>query len=326
MTPIIFNKADKGYEELKALLGYFDAQFNFEALIPDIEQQTPLLINYIGKEAYLTALYHYDADKAPEGFTPIADKDDLQNAIVKQMQTYIITMAALNYMQSGDLEHTNSGRKQNRTDNQVTPWEWQLDRDNAAHLKRAYRALDMLIAYLDELNHESWTDSDAYKKSRSLFIYKTQILDDIYPINNSGQLYYRMVPLMADHEIESIYPLIGSTKYTELKGIIEGNTEADISLENKVLLNHIRKAITYLTMADAYDMLPVEMFPDKVEYNMKPKDFTAVWEEKVQRLRDKAQLHLRNVEQQYAIINMTTATVARDPLSGLNEENNHVSL
>lgn len=89
-----------------------------------------------------------------------------------------------------------------------TAWDWQIASDNAALLRRGYKALDGIIDLLDSSDYPEWTGSDQYKESRSLFLFNTRNFDKAYPINNSGQLYYRMVPFMADVETETLRPIL----------------------------------------------------------------------------------------------------------------------
>ncbi len=325
MTNIIFNKNNTGQEEIKTLLPFYDASFEYEDLQPDIEQHTPYLINFIGEEAYNIAFYHYDDAGIPDDYPEFSEEQEpILDEMVKNIQMYIISMASLSYMESGDLEHTTAGRKQNKTDNQATAWEWQIERDNAAQIKRAYRALDRVFVLLDKLDDDSWTTSSAYAKAKDVFISSTQILDDIYPIKDSGAVYHTLLPFMPDHELESIYPLLGKTKYTALKTALKG-TDA-IDLADQLLINHIRKAVAYLTIADGYELFPIEMFPDKVTYSDKLAERLKQRAEKTQNLRDRANTHLRNLQQQYASMTETTPTIQRDPTAGLQEDTKHVSL
>ena len=73
-------------------------------------------------------------------------------------------------------------------------------------------------------------------------------------------------------------------------------------------------------------MHPIEMFPDQVSYKEFTKDGAGIIEEKVQKLRAKAQLHTRNLEQHLAEMNQTKDTVQRDPFSGLKEGTGFVSM
>lgn len=325
MTNIIFNKTNNGSTELKSLLPYFDAQFKYDSLLSDIEQHTPYLINFIGKEAYNIAYYHYN-DTNPPGDYPTfnTDQEAILTEMVKNIQMYIITMASLTYMQSGDLEHTTAGRKQNKTDNQATPWEWQINRDDAAHMKRAYRALDRVFVLLDELNHESWTSSSAFAKAKNVFISSTEQLDDIYPIGDSGYLYHKLLPFMERHELEKIYPIIGETKYNELKTALKG-TE-DIAQADQLLISYIRNAVAFLTIADGYELFNAEMFPDKITYSDKLQERLLARAEKTQNLRKTADIHLRNVQRQHAIMTANTTTIDRDPTYGLQDDTKHVTL
>ncbi|WP_109852815.1 DUF6712 family protein [Aquimarina sp. AU58] len=323
---IIFNSEADGGIEVKEILGFIDADFTFKNLITDIELQTPYLIDYIGKETYELALYIYDDGLKPSTYTiPVlsAVQEEQMKRIIKLIQTYILIMANHQYEQSNDLLHTNSGRKVNRTEHQVTPWEWQINKDNAAQMKKAYQALDQLISILDESEITTWLESDAYKKSKSLFIYNTRIFDDIYPINMSGQLYYRLVPFMEDIEIEKVYPILQKEKWESIKnGIASQETLTDL---NEIrLLKLIRNAVAYFTLEKAYNVFPIEMFPDKINYQENTTMRSRARAEVMLKLRKDAEQYLLDLEKHYG--KMTSTRVERDPMQGLSTENNHVSL
>lgn len=323
---IIFNSEADGGIELKEILGFVDADLTFENLITDIELQTPYLIEYIGKEVYEFALYHYDENLAPLGydFPELTEAQEKQvERIIKLIQTHIVLMANLQHEQSSDLLHTNAGRKVNRTEDQATPWEWQINRDNAAQMKKAYQALDHLMQVLDESQLEVWTTSEAYKKAHSLFIYRTSIFDNVYSIKNSGQLYYRLVPIMDTMEIRHIFPILGEIKYQSLKAAIK--SEQSITDLNDIrLIRLIRDAIAHLTLAVAYEQFPVEMFPDKINYQENTTMKSKARAEVMIKLEKRGEQFLLDVQNHYA--KMTAISVERDPTYGLDPENKHVSL
>ena len=57
---ILFNKDDQGQKEIKQILGFIDADFNFDNLSTDIALETPYLIEFIGEQTYNLAVYLYD--------------------------------------------------------------------------------------------------------------------------------------------------------------------------------------------------------------------------------------------------------------------------
>ncbi|WP_378186890.1 DUF6712 family protein [Aquimarina sp. W85] len=323
---IIFNKDSIGDDEVKRVLGFTDADFKFDHLITDIKLETPYLIDYIGSEVYELALYTYNPDLKPGDYsapTLSETQTKLLDRVIALIQAYLLLISYHSYSQSSDLIHTNAGRKNNRTGDQTTPWEWQIDRDNAIQLKKAYKALDHLIKTLDDSEIEVWKNSEAYKKSKKLFIHNTAIFDDVFSINKSGQLYYRMVPFMNTIELEYIFPILQETKFNAIKAAILAGTPSNDKNEQR-LLELIRNAVAYLTLAKAYKTFPVEMFPDKINYQENTTMKAKARVEVMQSHKAEGEAYLIKLEDHYA--KMTATRIERDPMSGLKEENKHVSL
>ncbi len=323
---ILFNKDDQGQKEIKQILGFIDADFNFDNLSTDIALETPYLIEFIGEQTYNLAVYLYDPTLKPLDYelpvlTGIQEK--AMEECIGLIQTYILIMANNQYEQSNDLIHTNSGRKMNRTDDQITPWEWQINRDNAVQLKKAYKALDQLIHKLDKARIPTWIASETYTQSKSIFIYNTSLFNKAYPINYSSQLYYKMIPFMDTIELDRIYPILGKEKYSELKAAILNEAEI-IDPDTIVLLKKIRDIIAYFTIAKAYTVFPIEMFPDKINYQESTSVHLKSRAELTQNLIKEAEDNLLKLE--YYIGKLSETTIERDPMQGLDPENKYVSL
>jgi hypothetical protein len=255
---ILFDKDNTGQTEVKTLLGFMDADIKFENLETDIELNTPYLVQFIGQAVYDKIATFYESAQDEEGFAVL-------KPILKCAQLYIILKAYLEYASNGDIIHGNSGRKIHFASDEKTPWDWQIRADNGALERRAYKALDLLIDLLTTANYTEWTASEPYKAAKSLFIPTTNSFQKIYPINHSGQLFYRLVPFMADIEQENILAILGEVKYLELKS----GTPATIpEIDFNLLTSYCQKITAYLVIDRAWRILPEEMLGETVNYKL----------------------------------------------------------
>lgn len=313
---ILFNKNQNGQDEVKALLGFLDADITFENLVTDIELNTPELIEFIGQEVYseLETFYYGDL---PDN--PTADEQKMIR-ILKHAQLFVLLLAYLEYCQNADLMHGNSGRKIHFAADEKTAWDWQLRQDNAALLRRAYKALDGLIDLLDASQFEEWTNSDQYKTARKLFLFNTRQFDKVYPINKSGQLYYRMVPFMADIETETLRPILGTEKFDLLKTKLKGSPTP----EEQQLILICQKIQAYAVLERACVLLPEEMMEKNINYKQPEREREAQKEAQRRRLEDTATRY--KLDLQSLVAKMNEVDYDLNPTHGLDPEKNHVNL
>jgi hypothetical protein len=166
---------------------------------------------------------------------------------------------------SNDLSHTNNGRKMRVDEHVKLPFEWMLDRDNAAIEKRYYRACDDLLRYLDDLPtgniKTAWQDSDSFKESHRLFLRTVKDFDRFFLIKNRF-LMLKLMPGIDDCEQYEIRSRIGIDKFDQLKAKTKANQVTDlIDIE---LLKLIKKACVMYSMAWAMPRLSVNLFPDGI--------------------------------------------------------------
>ena len=307
---ILFNKDNKGQEEIKKLLGFLDADVKFEYLETDIELNTPYLVQFIGQAMYDKLITYYEAATADENL----------DAILKNSQLYVLLMAYLEYASNGDIVHGNSGRKIHFAENEKTPWDWQIEMDNGALKRRAYRALDRLIEALDKSELADWTGSDQYKQARSLFLYDTTQFSRVYPINNSGQLYYRLVPFMADIETEKIAPVLGLVQFDELKNKIKGAPTS----EEKQLILYCQKITAYRVLERASTLLPDEMFEEKINYKQSYQDRESIRKSREDKFASMAADY--EVELERILARQNAEEYELNPTHGIQADKKHVNL
>ncbi|MUP44904.1 hypothetical protein E0K83_03980 [Gramella sp. BOM4] len=312
---LLFNKEEKGQEEIKQLLGFISRDLKYANLVPDIELKTPLLIDFIGKPVYdkIEAFYQSNQDA-----TNAAD----MKVILKNAQLYILLQAYLQYAPNADIIHSPTGRTIQVADNSKTPGDWMLKKDELSTEKRSYAALDALILKLDEIGLAEWIASKEYKTAQGLFITRTNQFQKIYPIENSGQLYYRMVPFMSDIEAETLIPLLGIDKIEELKEDLNVSTFTP----NGQLILYCRKIVGFHAMARALTLLPDEMLPFKFNVKMRTEDLEALRDKRAAKFKGMAEDFEKALEDLLDRQNNPDSTEEMDQLYGIKEGNKHVNL
>lgn len=310
---LLFNKGDQGNTEIKSILGFVDAGFSYKNIEPDVKLQTPYLIELIGQELYdKIEAFYADNNSVPEGERP-----DHQT-VLDYMQLYIMCMAYLDFAPNNDLSHTTSGRSFRNEDNEKIPWQWQLEEDNKAIAKRGYRALDHLFTKLDKLQWTEWTSSDAYKKANQLFVKTTLEFDNIFPIDKSGQLYYRLVPFMQDIEKDYIIPILTEATATTLK------EASDPSDAQKELIRLSRNIAVYKSLAKGFKSFPVEMMPKGLTYHENTAMKSKARAEVMLGLKNEADRYLQMLEHEYQTQNQSFETL--NTTNGLSDGKKYVSL
>lgn len=311
---LLFNHANKGKTEIKEILGFLDGGFTYKNLEPDIILTTPYLIDLTGQQVY-DKLYSFYKEQTT-GLD--AAQTEIHSNAVKYSQIYVLSMAYLDYAPDNDLNHTNAGRTFSAEDNQKIPWEWQVQASNASIKRRAYKALDLLMALLDSSEWTEWTTSDQYKTANATLIKNTLEFDKVFPIDKSGQLFYRLVPFMADFEEESICAILTKTTYDTLKG------KSDPTDQEKRILLLAKKAIAYLSLGKALKAFPVEMMPAGLSYHENTTQKGKARAEVMQLMNAEGDKYLLKLEYEHQQQNATYEAI--DPMQGLDECSKHVSL
>lgn len=322
---LLFNKNENGQEEITEMLGFLSADFKFDRMQTDIELNTPELIYFISETVYLKISEFYKEESPDAALTK-----QLSN-VLKKAQLFIAIMAYHDYSGNNDLMHTTAGRKMNNAPDEKTPWDWQITADNAALKKKAYKALDQLIIALDKSKLTEWLESEPYKKSKALFVHKTSIFNSRYSINNSEQLYFRLVPFMKDIEIVEICSRVDNDLYLRLKNSIKPlNNFAPLNVKEQSLKIAIETAIVYLTLKKAYKMFPVEMFANKINYKDSAKAQAIARAAVIQSFEEEARIQLKNIEILVKeIANSKIILIKTTPLNltpGLETGSKHVDL
>lgn len=179
-------------EELRELTGSFYANADFTKISPLIESVTLELERVIGRE-----LMEQLIDENRE------HRNERAVVALKQAVAY---MSVMRYNRLNDLSHETSGRKAKiDRENEARPFEWQLARDDRAHLEEYYRALDrMLYTLKDDPDYEK---SDIAKRTEQLIITDGEQLEELVGLDSSPWLFLQMVPYLdeSQRKVEKAY-------------------------------------------------------------------------------------------------------------------------
>lgn len=125
--------------------------------------------------------------------------DSLQGDVKLAAQQAIAFMATMRFYRLNDISHENAGRKVKMDkENEARPFEWQLARDDRAHLEEYYRALDRLISLLQD--NTDFQASRLYKRSQGLIIQNAETLSFLTGVDPSPWLYIRMIPYLDESQ------------------------------------------------------------------------------------------------------------------------------
>lgn len=108
-------------------------------------------------------------------------------------------MACMRYYRLNDISHQDGGRKVKiDKENEARPFEWQLARDDRAHLEEYYRALDRLLYELRDV--EVFQQSKVWRQQQSLIIKDADTLSQLTGLDPSPWLYLRLVPFLMESQ------------------------------------------------------------------------------------------------------------------------------
>lgn len=249
--------------ELRNLTGSFYANNDFTKVKTDIELETEDIVRLIGQPVYDRAINAYQPSTDGEApGKPKADASDIDKELIQRIQLPIALNAAYRYYQSNLVSHDDTGRKAKLDkDHESMAWEWMLDRDDAAHLRKAQRSTDRLIDWLDAKDIDEWKDSAQKKATRALFVPNTEIFNQQFPIDNSSRFYYIVSPFIRDVQLTHIRKALADDYEPLLSAFQEGSA---LTKRQEILLHLVQSAMPLLTMAMAVKRYTVQIMPEGV--------------------------------------------------------------
>jgi len=266
---MLFNKDGNGNEELKAVIGWVYKSNDFANIEMDIELAQEELIKIIGQNVFdIADNYYNDIDGSGSGSVSGSEPTvELKIKLLQHIRLPNAILAYLAYADNADLSHEDAGRKVKiNKDSESLPWEWMVDRDNASLLRKADKATDRLISFLEKNqdNILAWKNSTSQKLARASFIKSAEAFDKIFPIAQSRTFFLKILPFMNIIERQRIKAVLTSVDYAALKAADIAGTLTAAQLE---LTEKIQLAIAPLTMSLAVRRLSLQVIPEGVIQN-----------------------------------------------------------
>ena len=149
------------------------------------------------------------AGYSPYGIIGRVEGDTLHlsnSRAVYACQQAVAYMATMRFYRLNDISHENAGRKVKiDKENEARPFEWQLARDDRAHLEEYYRALDRLIRALEP--DPRFMNTAIWKRKDALIVKDADSLAYLTGLDPSPWLYLRLMPYLADSQrfVEKAY-------------------------------------------------------------------------------------------------------------------------
>lgn len=313
---MLFNKSNNGAEELQQRTGSYFANNDFARIETDVILAEEDMAKLVGADVMLRAADHYNSSSY-EKSSPSAEEAK-NDKLVRLLQIPIAYNATFAYYQSNLVSHKDTGRKVSvDNENEKMAWEWMLDRDDEAQIRKANKTTDMLISWLELQSIPEWMNSENRVASRQLFVNTEAIFQDGYPIDLSPRFFYTVLPFNKEVQTMAIRKALGS-KYQELLdyhiGLVssEGSSSAgggippapETALLDQ-LLPLVQKTIPLLTMAMAVKRLSLQVLPEGVVQQYKSETqarsssspaLKDIIEWHVKKLKDDANDHLNDIK------------------------------
>jgi hypothetical protein len=180
----------------------------------------------------------------------------------------VALMGYREYALNNDATHTKTGRMA-RMDKDSDEWTDKLiDRDDFALQRKAQKAIDRLIAFVDDNKLESWIGSDIYAETKELLLWNATVFHRFHPIEYSRRLYLLLVPMIRSAQRDYVEPVFGEERWAALMEWMKGDRDASGSggndSEMKLLYDKAGYAIAYLALSSGYKELPIQLFPENM--------------------------------------------------------------
>lgn len=253
---MLFNRENSGGDELRMLLGFIDADTNFDKWVTWVRLSVKQITGLTGKALYARAEAHYSS-----GLYSI-EGESVDDELVRKMQLANALFAYVKLLPSLDAGHGNDGRKRQLGDNDkgLTALEAYKDEMNILHL--AYEALEDLLEYAEEARLEEWLLSDQRRASEQLFVPNLARFNRYYMLN-STRMYYHLVPMIREVQETQIKPIITAARYAAIQAAMQAENPSED--ERKLLAfaeDYVCRPLALGAISLALHRLPIEVFPD----------------------------------------------------------------
>jgi hypothetical protein len=252
---MIFNKAANtvtAIDEFRAHVAILDKKTDFELLGPDIENAEYEVRRIVGSAVYDRAETEYKNGT-----------DELNNELVKRVQSAIANIAFRDYTVNNDLRHSTTGRKAAvNPANEKQAWEFFIERDNEALNFKIQKSLNRLIDYLERGKIEEWTNSAVFKMKHRVLLSDIEMFTRYYPIDNSLALFNQLLPIQMEMQRKYIAPILGKELLENMLSVNPDESGAGADDELLRLIDYAGPALSLWTMATGIKRLSIKLLPE----------------------------------------------------------------
>lgn len=245
--------------ELRELTGSYYSNSDFSKIKNDVMLETEAIIKLVGQSVYDRAKAVYQP--SVDGYEPgrvISGSSEENKQLLEHLQIPIAMGAAFNYMQSNLVSHGDAGRKVKLDkNNESLAWQWMIDADDEAHIRKTQRVTDRLIAWLDQSSISEWQDGKEKKAAKELFVPNTDVFQKFFPIDGSGLFYHTVRPFISTIQKRQIKNALDDEYPVLLTEFESGN----ISEGKETLVEMVQEALVLLTMGMAFKRLSIQLLP-----------------------------------------------------------------
>lgn len=192
---MLFNRNNRGSEELNTLVGTFYASNQFSMIRGELVSAENELAQSVGADVIRRAERAYNAGE---------DTD-----FVDAVRLPIALLAISRWSRLMDVSHEDTGRKKKLDDNEKMPFEWMIDRDDMAMRERYYRSLDAMYRYLEENGVEEWRKSQLRRLQKESIVKSIDEFEAVYPIEHSHYVFYLMLSLVVEAQKIDVRKVFG---------------------------------------------------------------------------------------------------------------------
>ncbi len=241
----LFNIREDGSKELEALTGQWYASSPFRLIGTEIRFAAGEVARLVGPAV---------VDEASEAYM-----DDDKPELVAAVRLPVACLALMRYAKLSGVSHESTGRKVKIDDNERTPFEWQIDRDDSAMRERYFRSLDALYTYLETSGNVNWKASAKRTMTGESIVRNIQEFEAVYPIDGSYYVYYLLQALVIERQRAVIGPFAGD-KWASI---------ADGSADERAL-SLARRAAILSAVIVAGTRWSLEVFPLEIARRFSP--------------------------------------------------------
>lgn len=183
--------------------------------------------------------------------------------IITLMQGGIVRLAFVKAIPTLISSFEGSGLYQASSSSSKPLFEWQkLDIENS-YLEEGWNAIGAAQRYLFDnrglTEFSAWKDSEAEKKTRSLFITSASKFSEFVEIGSSHRTFEALKAIIKEVEILRIKPILGDTLFNNLKSTL---LSSEPTGKNLIAINYINQAVANLALATALVKLEFKMDED----------------------------------------------------------------